>query len=257
MQVLRLGSTGGEVTKWQHFLVGQGLYLGNAEGSFGPKTHAATQQFQRQNRLSPIDGEVGRLTWAKAIELGLGDLKDEGEKGSDWPPRPSLLIPTMAVRERLYGKFKFQADPTANNPEHIKILDNWVAQNMAEFYIPQLKTVKNAPADCKVSFHKKVGPQVQALFAAWEKAGLLSLVLTWNGSYASRFVRGSRTTLSAHSHGSAFDINVKNNALGVCPALVGQEGSVRKLVPIANQLGFNWGGHMLSRKDGMHFELAK
>jgi len=29
-----------------------------------------------------------------------------------------------------------------------------------------------------------------------------------------------------------------------------------KLVPIANELGFYWGGHF-TRRDGMHFELAK
>jgi hypothetical protein len=37
---------------------------------------------------------------------------------------------------------------------------------------------------------------------------------------------------------------------------VGQKGSVRELVQIANNNGFYWGGHF-SRKDGMHFEIAK
>lgn len=257
MQVLRQGSTGAEVTKWQNFLVGQGLYSGMAEGQFGPKTQAATEAFQRAHRLSPADGIVGRLTWAKAIELGYGDLHDEGEKGAKWPPRPDLMIPTQAVRERLFGRFKFVPDPTPDNPEKIKVLDDWFKTNMAEFYIPQLKAVKGAPADGKVWFHKRVGPQVQALFAAWQKAGLLNLVLTWNGSYAARFVRGSRTTLSAHSHGSAFDINVKWNALGISGPLVGQEGSVRKLAAVAGTMGFYWGGWFKGRPDPMHFELAK
>ena len=71
-----------------------------------------------------------------------------------------------------------------------------------------------------------------------------------------RFVRGSRTILSNHSFGTAFDINVPWNLLGSVPALVGQKGSVRELVPIANQNGFYWGGHF-PRKDGMHFSIAK
>lgn len=46
------------------------------------------------------------------------------------------------------------------------------------------------------------------------------------------------------------------NPLGARPALVGQKGSVRELVPIANKWGFYWGGHYSGRKDGMHFEVA-
>jgi peptidoglycan hydrolase-like protein with peptidoglycan-binding domain len=256
MQVLRQGSSGPEVTSWQNFLIGQGYYWGKADGSFGPKTIDSTQKFQRTHRLT-ADGVVARLTWAKAIELGYGDLKDDGDMGADWPPRPDLLIPTQAVRERMFGKFKFEPAPIPGNPEKIKILDNWFKDNMAEFEIPQLKGVKGAPADGKVWFHKKVGPKAQTLFAAWERSNLMHLVLTWDGSYASRFIRGSRTTLSAHSHGSAFDINAKWNALGVSPPLVGQEGSVRKLVPLANQQGWFFGGHMKSRPDGMHFEVAR
>jgi len=31
------------------------------------------------------------------------------------------------------------------------------------------------------------------------------------------------------------------------PALVGEKGSVRELVPITHQWGFWWGGHFISR----------
>jgi hypothetical protein len=40
------------------------------------------------------------------------------------------------------------------------------------------------------------------------------------------------------------------------PALVGQKGAVRELVPIAHENGVFWGGQF-KRKDGMHFEIAK
>jgi hypothetical protein len=84
----------------------------------------------------------------------------------------------------------------------------------------------------------------------------LHLILTFDGSYVARFVRGSTSVLSNHSFGTAFDINVTWNRLGVVPALVGQKGSVRELVGIANDNGFYWGGHF-TRLDGMHFEIAK
>jgi hypothetical protein len=70
------------------------------------------------------------------------------------------------------------------------------------------------------------------------------------------FIRGNTTTLSNHAFGTAFDINADQNSLGARPALVGQRGSTRELVPLANKWGFYWGGHFGSRPDGMHFEIA-
>lgn len=105
-------------------------------------------------------------------------------------------------------------------------------------------------------FHKECAYQLQQFFIEIEKEGLLHLVKTYAGAYYPRFVRGSRTVLSNHSYGTAFDINVAWNGLGKTPALVGQTGSVRELVPIANKWGGYWGGHF-SRPDGMHFEVAR
>lgn len=34
-------------------------------------------------------------------------------------------------------------------------------------------------------------------------------------------------------------------------------GCVFELVPLAHQFGFYWGGHFKTRRDGMHFEVAK
>ena len=95
-----------------------------------------------------------------------------------------------------------------------------------------------------------------ALFERWEQAGLKPLVSSWAGAFTPRFTRGSRSVLSNHAYGSAFDINAEWNGLGALPRLLSERGSVRKLVPIANELGFYWGGHF-SRRDGMHFELAR
>jgi len=67
-------------------------------------------------------------------------------------------------------------------------------------------------------------------------------------------MRGS-TNLSRHAWGTAFDINVPWNGLNVVPPRVGDKGSVRELVTIANKHGFYWGGHF-GRLDGMHFEIA-
>ena len=97
------------------------------------------------------------------------------------------------------------------------------------------------------------------MWAAWEAAGLLRFVLSWSGSFVPRFMRSGKQ-LSTHAFGCAFDINVPWNGYYKQAALVGDQGSVRELVPIANQHGFYWGGHFPYGKglsDGMHFEWSR
>jgi hypothetical protein len=94
------------------------------------------------------------------------------------------------------------------------------------------------------------------MFRQWEDAGLFHLINTYDGGYFPRLMKGSEKSLSAHSYGIAFDINATWNALGTIPPAVGKRGSVRKLVEIAHQNGFYWGGHF-QRQDGMHFEVAR
>lgn len=259
MQVLRVGSIGTEVSQWQTFLLGQGHYEGVVDGHFGPVTEKSTKLFQRASGCRPDDGVVGRKTYAKAMERGYGNVYDDDNKhGPGWPPRPDDLMPSSAARrEKMFGKFKYKHVPTPRNRENIEMLDNWAKENIIRVHIPQLENVDNKPRDCNVWFHKKAAKQLQNLWAAWEEAGLLHLVLTWNGSYVPRLVRGSNKTLSSHSHGSAFDINAQWNRIGAEPALVGREGSVRELVPLAKEHGFWFGGWFRGRPDGMHFEVSK
>ncbi len=122
--------------------------------------------------------------------------------------------------------------------------------------IPELIGVQGAPRDGKIWFHKQGTAQLTALWGAWAQAGLIDRVLVWGGAFVPRFIRGSSTVLSNHSFGTAFDINMAQNGLGLEPARLGMKGCVRELVPIANKHGFYWGGHF-SRRDGMHFEIAR
>jgi hypothetical protein len=97
---------------------------------------------------------------------------------------------------------------------------------------------------------------LKALWEDWERADLLDRILSYDGSFVPRFIRGSATQLSNHAFGSAFDINADENRLGTRPPLAGARGSTRELVPLANKHGFYWGGHFSTRPDGMHFEIA-
>jgi peptidoglycan hydrolase-like protein with peptidoglycan-binding domain len=257
VQILRQGSEGDGVRRWQHFLIGQELLSSGADGVFGPATNAATRAFQKRARIE-VDGAVGPLTLAAALQrgfdIGFSDPQG-GTAGPDWPPPPTFA-PLISNTERaaIFGEFRFER--IADDKGDIRILGNWERTNIVAVSIPQLAGVDGAPKSARIRTHRLVTEQFRALFAAWEAAGLSALVETWAGSFVPRFVRGSSSTLSNHAWGTAFDINVAWNARGAVPALRGREGSVRELVPLANQYGFYWGGHF-TRRDGMHFEIAR
>lgn len=257
MRVLRQGMSGSDVERWQHFLVGTGRSI-IVTGAFDPQTMVATRQFQAACCLAD-DGVVGPQTLASAMHSGFDPTIDDSddEFGPNWPPPPDgWVVPSLQQRENDFGRFSYSPMPTLGNPEGIVIHGDWIAQNIINVDVPQLKSVAYATST-KVPFNKRCASQLQGVFAAWDSAGLIDRVLTWGGSFAPRFVRGSRTSLSNHAWGTAFDINVAWNMLGARPALKGQKGSVRELVGIANEHGFAWGGHYLRRPDGMHFEVLK
>lgn len=249
-----LGSVDPLVTVWQLFLRGGDYYTAEITGKFDKSTQEATKSYQWDNDLV-ADGIVGNRTWGQAMVMGLEMIETPlpGTKDPNWPPSAVSNI-SAANRLALFGRFDFVPAPTKNNPEGIKIKGNWVTKNIVKISLPQ---IKGLPGSGPVWINSKIVQQTQDLFDAWEKAGLSKLLLSWGGCWSPRFIRGSRTNLSNHSLGTAFDINVPWNMLGRQPALVGTKGSVRELVPLANEYGFFWGGHYPTRKDGMHFEAVK
>jgi hypothetical protein len=262
MPMLRRGSQGNLVEQWQAFLIGKGyLERGNVTGLFGPRTDAATRNYQRMRGLAD-DGIVGPATWAAALADTPPFPADDSaasEHGLNWPSKPPfapLPLTPHIVRMALFGTFDF----TTSDPPNVVIQGDWVQRNITSVPIPQLLLVPQVnyvPAPGHMQFHRKVAAQLQALWQAWESHGLLDRITGFEGSFNPRFVKGTNV-LSNHAFGIAFDINTHENQFGAQPALVGQPGSVRELVPLANAHGFYWGGHFpAGRLDGMHFEIAK
>jgi hypothetical protein len=264
MRVLRQGCEGEDVKDWQRFLRGRELYFYIVDGDFGPKTEDSTRAFQVNNGLDD-DGEVGKYTYAKAQLLDFDPFEDDSDEETkpNWPPKPDFRPLTPQQRDEVFGHIEYKPASVPGNPEAIVITNNWEAENLTYIEVPQLekipgmtyqgRLVGTAPARTEV--HHLVATPFATLWEAWEDAGMLELVRTWGGLGCRRFIRGSRTILSNHAYSSAFDINVPWNLLGSQPALKGKKGSVRELVPIANELGWTWLGHWI--KDGMHFELTK
>ena len=255
LQVLKVNSTGQQVQDWQNFLIGQGFDPGIADGIFGENTKRATVQFQIKAGLQP-DGTVGNKTFGAAMQLGFEGVTDIdiSTQSANFPPKPAFPPLTgTAAREAIFEHFDFVHQPVQGNPENIRILGDWESRNIVLLHVPQLIAIKG---NDRATFHRLAANQFLKLWSDWGAAGLLSRIFTWDGSFVPRFQRGT-TILSNHAFGSAFDINAAFNPLGVLPPLVGQKGSVRELVEIANENGFYWGGHFNSRKDGMHFEIAE
>jgi peptidoglycan hydrolase-like protein with peptidoglycan-binding domain len=247
MKLIKPSSQGLEVKHWQAFLKQHDFMLDDPTGVFDENTRLATAAFQASNNLNP-DSEVGKNTLKAAAELGFVDIFSPNFP--DVPPFTPLR--TIADKASMFGRFDFRANPLPDNKENIEILGSWEDDNIVIIDIPQLIPVKGNP---KARFHKMVADKAIKLFADWENAGLADRILSWDGAYVPRFIRGSTTALSQHAFGSAFDINVEWNGLNAVPAAIGQKGAVRELVQIAHENGFFWGGHF-SRLDGMHFELA-
>jgi peptidoglycan hydrolase-like protein with peptidoglycan-binding domain len=259
MRILQQGSTGPDVQMWQNYLAGEGFYWLTVNGNFDDDTVQATRDWQRLHGLES-SGSVDRFSYGKAIQDGLPVIDDPSgsETGPNWPSATISSI-SYTQREAIFGKLPYTPQSTTACPEGIVIAPTWIQAHMEQVHIPQLAKVRGK--DSAVWINNKIVSQFKSLWQAWDDAGFLNLVLTFDGAWAPRFVRGSRTYLSAHSWGSAFDINATWNALGKTPALVGTKGSVRKLVSIANDFGWYWGGHWgppygNGRSDGMHFEVS-
>jgi hypothetical protein len=79
--------------------------------------------------------------------------------------------------------------------------------------------------------------------------GYVKDLKTWDGCFNIRKKRGLNSA-SLHSWGIAIDINAAWNGLGKEPTMS------KGLVQCFLDAGFEWGGTW-TRKDGMHFQLAK
>lgn len=168
----------------------------------------------------------------------------------------SLSLPAL---EALYGKFEW----SPAGPSAITIDPAWVNANITTVHVPALYKVpidlgggKTAEFSGNVRWHRAGVEQLLHAWAEVAAAGLIPRILSWDGSFVPRRMRGSQS-LSRHSWAIAFDINAAQNGLGVTPPAAGKAGSVRDLVPIFERHGFCWGGRWENRPDGMHFELSE
>lgn len=250
--ILRQGIRHPLVQRVKAFLRGKNRFVGRIDTLFDAELAEAVKQYQTERRLI-ADGIVGNQTLASLMRDGMAVL--DVTHDSSFPPKPSNLTPLVSnnMRMQLLGQYRYKHTPEKGNPEAITILGDWEDKNIVRFQIPQLTRLGGSG---NVRMHTKARDRMCALWAAWEKEGVLDRVMTYDGGFNARFIRGSTSVLSNHAFGTAFDINYEWNQLGATPAFIGEVGCVRELVLLANKHGFYWGGHYNQRPDGMHFEVA-
>ncbi|EFO79805.1 N-acetylmuramoyl-L-alanine amidase [Oscillochloris trichoides DG-6] len=198
----------------------------------------------------------------RRLEIDVGPAR---RKDPAWPPPPpfNFLASRPGAVEAALGRIEWQRIPGSSDRDAIQITNGWDEEHLVVIDIPQLRKFRLAGYG-KLRFHRRAATQLIQLFADWEEAGLLGLILSFDGAYNPRTIRAAQpgqttNTLSNHAYGAAFDINAAQNPFMGQPALVGEHGSVRELVPLAYANGFYWGGHFSYRNgghDGMHFEWA-
>ena len=243
--VLRRGDSGPRVVELQRLLSLAGWHT-RADGVFGAITLAAVKAFQLEHGLA-VDGLAGKATLA-ALREAAADAPPDTEPAFDLASAPLPL--GDAERVRVFGSFDWVHAPREGEPGAIKILGNWVRENITTVTIPQLVGVKGCPSG-RVTCHRLAAPTFQRFFAAVAEAGKMGLVLTWDGCWNPRLVRGG-SSLSNHATGCDFDINAQWNARGRPGPTAGAHGSVAELVPIAVASGLGWGGTW-GTPDAMHF----
>lgn len=251
---IRKLSYGKSVERVQEILNIAGADIG-VDGVFGPKTEEAVRSFQLRYNLIPKGvADLATFRTMNANYNAQFNLKSYHEVAR--PLNTLDYISNDAEKKRLFGSFTYRHVPVANNPERIIIDRAWVQDNITDVYIPQLVGVYGYHNKGHIKFHKKCVKQLKGLWQDIEDHGYLPYVKTYAGSWVPRLVRGSKTRLSNHAYGTAFDINATWNGLGREPAGFGKPGTVMDIVPLAEKWGFYWGGFW-NRPDGMHFEVSK
>jgi len=186
MRVLRKGLKGDDIKQWQLFLHGQGFIFTSArDGVFGPETEKLTRAFQKAHKLKD-DGIVGNASFGVAMQLGFEAVDFTAEPEAKYPAEPNFeAIVGSAGRQAIFGPLKFMGAPGGDfGKESIRITNDFEAAKVVRVAVPELIGIKGAGTSGKARFHRLGALQLQGLWAAWGRKGLLKHILTWDGSFA-------------------------------------------------------------------------
>jgi D-alanyl-D-alanine carboxypeptidase len=147
---------------------------------------------------------------------------------------PPVLLKT------LFGEFA--ARPDASHPGYLQLDPSWIRHHVQTVVLPLLG---------RVTCNRAVIPALRGAMRALVRRGLGSLVHTYDGCLAPRFInRDPMGMISHHTWGVAIDINAADNPFGAPPH------QDPRLVGVMRRWGFTWGG-AFTVPDGNHFEYRR
>ena len=149
------------------------------------------------------------------------------------------VLPPVMIKA-LFGEFA--ARPSPGNRGYLDVDPAWVRTHIVTVRVPLLG---------EVTCNRALVPQLRDAMSALERRKLGSLIDSYAGCYAPKFVNRDPTAmLSHHAWGIAFDCNFAGNAYGEPPH------QDPRLVRTMARFGFIWGGTFIV-PDGNHFEYRR
>lgn len=212
-------------------------------------------QPERDGAIFTVDGDVGPKTWAALFAPDARSLKG-AQQGITLARRENgTALPISSERlPEAFGAFTHRPDPAKRGA--IIISDDWRRRNLVRATIPLVRPTPTIAG--RVTLHRRLVGPLRRVMMRIRAAGLSDRVVTTWAPWCARHKNWNPNKgLSSHSWGVGIDINDRWNGPGVTPPPVGEEGSVRELIPFFLEEGFAWGGDFTSPIDGMHFELAR
>jgi hypothetical protein len=242
-----------DVVAVQNLLLARGFSaVGSADGVCGDSTVAAIVEFQSGFLRMP-DGVVdpGGNTW-RHLSASFSGITTEAPSAADSITRPvprpaagSINVGLTAagndyMLQKLGAPLAGGYTALCQMPTHERLRRNLVTDTVGPFRVtgllPAVLSLKAVMAD--------IASEQPAVHGALGTAGMLCC----------RLVRGSTTSISNHSWGTAIDLTL-NGTLDVRG-----DGNVQfgltLIAPIFNRHGWYWGA-AFGTEDGMHFEGGK
>lgn len=160
-----------------------------------------------------------------------------------WPrsAKAATSYITNEQRDQWYGPIRFVPAPTSGNPEGISITNDFEPKNIVR---------KNFPLIGYAAIHKEAAGPLEAALNEIERKGWAHKIQSFEGGYYPRFVRNSNTSLSAHSYGTAVDINA-----GRLPQGSRADQDQLDIADVFKRHGF-YHGDNFSYPDPHHFEYV-
>ena len=154
--------------------------------------------------------------------------------------RKPLPYLTTAQRDEYYGPIRFVAAPTVNNPEAIRITNDF----------PSRVVWRSMPIIGTIQIHEAAAESLDAALREIQRKGWAGKIRSFQGSYVPRFVRGSTKNLSSHSYATSIDVNADENPQGSGPT-----EDQKLIASVFEKHGWYWGDRF-SKRDPMHFEYV-